>query len=285
MQALIAALALGGAIAYPFLETRWYRVNRLSAIVDRPIPPLRVLHISDTHLVGRDRALLRFLHRLPAKVGEIDIVAATGDLIEDNSGIGPITTALNNLQARIARCYVLGSHDYYQARFQSYLKYFRNKELPVNAPHADTAELERRLTEAGWISLTNRTEVVNSPDGGIRLSGVDDPFLGRHSTTHISRAAGETLAIGLAHSPDVVSEWLLNGFDLVLSGHTHAGQVRVPGIGALVTNSALPASLAGGLHRIGNAWLHVSPGLGTGRFAPIRFNCRPEVTVLEITGT
>ncbi|MEA2517702.1 MAG: uncharacterized protein QOG16_1540, partial [Actinomycetota bacterium] len=91
------------------------------------------------------------------------------------------------------------------------------------------------------------------------------------------------LAIGLAHAPDVVSQWMLQGFDLVFTGHTHAGQVRVPGFGAVVTNSSLPTELAGGLHRVGSGWLHVSPGLGTGRFAPIRFNCRPEATLLEIT--
>ena len=285
MQGLVGALALGGAVLYPFLETRWFRVKRLSVTVQRKITPLKVLHISDTHLSGRDRALLRFLHRLPAMIGEVDIVAATGDLIEDDSGIEPITAALNALPARIARGYVLGSHDYYQARFQSYLKYFGNRKRPLEAPHADTPDLERRLREAGWISLTNSSEVIASEAGVIRMAGVDDPFLSRHSTAHILRSPGEVLAIGLAHSPDVVSEWMLNGFDLVLSGHTHAGQVRIPGIGALVTNSALPAALAGGLHPIGSAWLHVSPGLGTGRFAPIRFNCRPEVTVLEISGS
>lgn len=285
MQALFAALALGGAIAYPFLEPRWYRVNRLSAVIDADMRPLKVLHISDTHLTGDNRALIRFLERLPAAVGELDIVAATGDLIQDNSGIEPIAHALNRLSARIARVYVLGAHDYFQPGFQSYLKYFGKRKLPATTRHADTADLERRLTHAGWISLTNHSELVDGPTGRIRLSGVDDPYLDRHSTTHIARASGETLAIGLAHSPDVVSEWMLNGFDLVLSGHTHAGQVRIPGIGALVTNSTLPAALAGGLHRIGNAWLHVSPGLGTGRFAPIRFNCRPEVTVLDLTGS
>jgi predicted MPP superfamily phosphohydrolase len=78
---------------------------------------------------------------------------------------------------------------------------------------------------------------------------------------------------------------LLAGFDLVLGGHTHAGQVRIPGVGALVTNSSLPAALGGGLHRIGSGWLHVSPGLGTGRFAPIRFACRPEATLLVLSSS
>jgi predicted MPP superfamily phosphohydrolase len=130
--------------------------------------------------------------------------------------------------------------------------------------------------------LTNATEVVDSPAGRIRVSGVDDPYIGRHRTEHISRAAGEVAAIGLMHAPDVVSNYALHGFDLVLGGHTHAGQVRLPWLGALVTNCSLPAALAGGLHGVGAAWLHVSPGLGSSRYFPFRFLARPEATLLRL---
>ena len=132
------------------------------------------------------------------------------------------------------------------------------------------------------MSLVNRTHLLESPHGRIRLAGVDDPYIRRHNTDHIERSDDDVLAIGLVHAPDVVSEWLLAGFDLVVAGHTHGGQVRVPGIGALVSNCSLPNALAGGLHRIGPGWLHVSPGLGTSKFAPIRFACRPEATLLRL---
>ena len=71
-----------------------------------------------------------------------------------------------------------------------------------------------------------------------------------------------------------------DGFDLLLAGHTHGGQVCVPGFGALVTNCGLPRSMAKGLHRWpgSDAWLHVSAGLGTHPTAPVRFACRPEAT-------
>jgi predicted MPP superfamily phosphohydrolase len=111
---------------------------------------------------------------------------------------------------------------------------------------------------------------------------VDDPYLGRHSTSHIARAEGECAAIALVHAPDVVSEWALNGFDLIVGGHTHGGQLRLPGWGSLVTNCRLPNALSQGLHRIGHTWLHVSPGLGQSRFSPIRFWCRPEATLLRL---
>ena len=284
MHPLFAALCTAAAVSYPFLEARWYRVHRLTVPVDRDVKPLSILHISDTHLTAGNKHLLRFLHALPGRIQRPDLIIATGDLIEDDSGIEPVTGALNRLSARAGRFYVLGSHDYYQSRFQSYTKYFSARRAAPRATHAATDLLERRLQDDGWLSLTNRTEFIDAGGGRVRLAGVDDPYLDRDTDTHLHRGPEENFAIGLTHSPESLSRWMLAGFDLVLAGHTHAGQVRVPGIGALVTNSDLPAALAGGLHRIGSGWLHVSPGLGTGRFAPIRFNCRPEVTLLEIEG-
>ena len=282
MQPLLGFLAAAGVVSYPFLEARWFRVNHLRVPLGRDVEGFTVLHISDTHLVARNGALLRFLRSLPSRIGTPDLVLATGDLIDDNTGIAPITKVLNALTARLGRFYVLGSHDYFQTRFRSYLKYFGDSRHTEGAAQADTGALEDGLQTAGWVSLANRTEHLITNAGSIRISGVDDPYINRHQTHHIERAADEMLAIGLTHAPEVVSEWALNGFDLVVTGHTHAGQIRVPGVGALVTNSSLPTALAGGLHRIGGAWLHVSPGLGTGKFAPIRFNCRPEVTLLHI---
>lgn len=301
MQTPLAALCAVAAASYPFIEARWYRINRLRVPVERDIGRLSILHVSDMHHTGERERLVRFLRSVPQSVGRPDIVIATGDLIEDDSGIEPITDALNALDARYGRFYVLGSHDYYQSRFQSYTKYFSGKEDAPPVKRADTARLERKLHDAGWVSLMNRTEFIDTggPDtagtdtgtgtdrtrpGRIRIAGVDDPYLRRDTDAHVQRSSDERFAIGLTHSPDSISRWMLAGFDLVLAGHTHAGQVRLPGIGALVTNSDLPSALAGGLHRIGAGWLHVSPGLGTGRFAPIRFNCRPEVTLLEIQG-
>lgn len=283
MHPLLVLLGATGLVAYPFLEARWFRINHLNVPMGRDVPRIRILHVSDTHLTSHDGALLRFLQSLPGRFGIPDLVLATGDLVDDDSGISPITRALNDLPAKLGRFYVLGSHDYYQTRFQSPTKYFGERKRKPNTNKADTKTLEENLQRDGWVSLTNTTHLLTTPKGVIRLAGVDDPYLNRHETGHIARAHDEVLAIGMAHAPDVVSDWMLNGFDLVLSGHTHAGQVRIPGVGALVTNSSLPTALAGGLHRIGSSWLHVSPGLGTGKFSPIRFNCRPEVTLLELS--
>jgi predicted MPP superfamily phosphohydrolase len=277
----LGALALVGAAAYTFYEPYRYRLVARDVPLERGTE-LTILHVSDLHMSGRDRALERFLEALPERLGGTpDLVVATGDLIAGNEGIEPAVAALARLEARRGRFYVLGSHDYYLSRFDSYLRYFSGRR-PIKAPRAATGELESGLAAKGWRALTNVTEVLTTAAGDIRVSGVDDPYLERHRTEHIGRGRSDAVAIGVVHTPDVVSEWALAGYDLVLAGHTHGGQVRIPGVGAVVTNCSLPPALAAGLHRIGETWLHVSPGLGTGRFSPIRFNCRPEATLLRL---
>jgi predicted MPP superfamily phosphohydrolase len=230
-----------------------------------------------------DTKLREFLARLPEELGEVpDLVIATGDLIEGNSGIDPLVDALARLEASLGRFYVLGSHDYFYSSGPSYTKYFSSRRERTPARRTASEDLESALQEKGWISLTNRTEFVDTPKGRIRLAGVDDPHLRWHTTEHIATEEKDALALALVHAPDVVSEWVLNGFDVIMAGHTHGGQVRIPGIGAVVTNSSLPAALAAGPHRIGRSWLHVSPGLGNGRYSPIRFACRPEATFLRL---
>jgi predicted MPP superfamily phosphohydrolase len=282
---LLRAAVTGAAVlgAYSFYEPYRFKLASLEVPVARAVPPVTVLHLSDLHLTAGRRALARWLGELPGKLGERpDLVAVTGDLIENGSGIEAAIHVLSGFEGRFGRFYVLGSHDYYESAGPSYSKYFTGARKMRRAGRADTASLEAGLKGAGWVPLTNTTEIVDAPGGRIRLSGVDDPYIGRHSTEHIRRAAGEVLALGLMHSPDVVSDYALHGFDLVLAGHTHAGQVRLPPLGALVTNSSLPAGLAGGLHRVGSTWLHVSPGLGSSRYSPVRFRARPEATLLRL---
>src|SRR5207244_2418683 len=96
------------------------------------------------------------------------------------------------------------------------------------------------------------------------------------------RTDPEAFGLAVVHSPDPAPELAALGWDLILAGHTHGGQVRMPFVGALVTNSSIPPRLCMGLTRLGKAYLHVSPGLGTSKFAPFRFLCRPEATVLEL---
>jgi predicted MPP superfamily phosphohydrolase len=283
MRYVRALLGAGAAAAvYSLAEPFTYRLQTKRVPI-QGAPPLSVLHLSDAHMKPWDLPLKAWLKRLPDRLSEQpDLVIATGDMIDDDGGIDPLIESLRGLKGRLGNFYVLGSHDYYQAKFRLPTKYFTSKEDPLPSNKADVARLQREMEAMGWSPLNNTTTTIRKPDGQIRLSGVDDPHIHRERLDHIGRAAEDVLAIGLVHAPNVVSPWLLNGFDLVLGGHTHAGQVRMPGAGALVTNSTLPARLAGGLHKVGNGWLHLSPGLGVSKFTPIRFLTRPEATLLKL---
>ncbi len=284
MLSLRSTVAAGAALgAYSFYEARRYRLVARDVPIHAPISELRVLHVSDMHLGPANTKLRTFLAGLPDAMGTMpDLVVATGDLIEGDGGIDPAIHALSRLDARLGRFYVLGSHDYYQSEGPAYSKYFTGRTPETPSKRAATHELEAGLQSKGWISLSNATHHVEVPTGRVRVAGVDDPYLNRHETGHIRRDHGDVLALGLMHAPDVVSEWALHRFDVVFAGHTHGGQVRLPAIGAVVTNCRVPTGLASGLNRVGATWLHVSPGLGTSRWAPIRFFCPPEVTLLRL---
>jgi predicted MPP superfamily phosphohydrolase len=281
-----AGLVAAGTALYSLFEARHYTVTERYLNAGRLAHELTVLHISDTHLYSRQRRLIAFLEDLPARLGAPpDLVVATGDFIENDTGIEPAIATLTRLEAKFGRFYVLGSHDYYQSTRPGFARYVTGARPKPTAPRADTEALERGLQEKGWTSLLNQTVTLDHPGGKIRLSGVDDPYINRHKTDHIERVHGDALALALVHAPDVVSEWALAGFDVIFGGHTHGGQVRPPGLGAIVTNCKLPAGLAHGLHRIGTSLLHISPGLSTSHFAPIRLNCQPEATLLRIRPT
>ncbi len=284
MRLARSALAVGAGLgAYSLVEPHWFRLVERRVEVGPGCPPLTILHLSDTHMTRWTSHLKAWIKALAGRLGNsVDLVLMTGDMIDENAGIPVVLEALKPLRARLGRFYVLGSHDLFVSSHQGYLKYLSASIMAPPPQKTRIEELEVGLRGQGWIALTNRTELLDTAGGRVRLAGVDDPYLGRHSTSHIARAEGECAAIALVHAPDVVSEWALNGFDLILGGHTHGGQLRLPGWGSLVTNCRLPNALSQGLHRIGHSWLHVSPGLGQSRFSPIRFWCRPEATLLRL---
>lgn len=281
-----AAAAGAGLAAYALYEPYRYRLVTHELPVRSNGLVLDVLHLADTHLSPRDHKLMGFLRTLPDRLTKVpDLVVATGDMIEGDDGIDPLLEALSGIEARYGRFYVLGSHDYYVSSGPSYTKYFSNEKTMRRALPTEVERLEEGLQAKGWISLANRDETIDVDGYRVRVSGVDDPYINRHQTNHIGRSESDDAAIALVHAPDVVSEWALNGFDLILAGHTHAGQVRFPLAGAVVTNCSLPSALAAGPNLVGASWLHVSPGLGAGRYSPIRFLARPEATLLRLIPT
>jgi predicted MPP superfamily phosphohydrolase len=282
-----ALLAAAGGAGYAVWEAHAYRTGEIQVPLSPDVPELTILHISDTHMTASKRKMAGFLEDLPDELdGPPDLVIATGDMIDDDTGIDPLVKSLSGVRARLGRFYVLGSHDYFQSTVRGFVnglkKFYSGPRQPLRTKRADVERLEEGLRSDGWVSLSNATEFVTSGSQRVRITGMDDPVLGRHRSDHLGRGPDDALAIGVLHTPELLSLWANKGYDLVLAGHTHGGQVRVPFVGALVTNCSLPAALARGLHRVGGTWVHVSPGLGTSKFSRIRFLCRPEVTLLRL---
>jgi predicted MPP superfamily phosphohydrolase len=155
-----------------------------------------------------------------------------------------------------------------------------------SGPPLPAQELRAGLVSGGWADLNNARAVVKASGRAVELFGVDDPHIGRDRYSTVSGPVDPSveLHIGVTHSPEprVLDPMVADGLSLILAGHTHGGQVRVPFYGALTTNCALPRDMARGLHGYGGAWLHVSAGLGTHPTAPVRFSCPPEASILTL---
>jgi len=149
---------------------------------------------------------------------------------------------------------------------------------------------------AGWTDLTNRRTTMTVRDVHFAWAGVDDPHLEYDDLAAVAGPADATsdVRLGVTHAPylRVLDAFARDGYDAIFAGHTHGGQLRLPGYGALVTNCDLDTRRSSGLHRHpacappgtpGSTWLHVSAGMGTSPYAPVRFCCRPEATLLTLT--
>jgi predicted MPP superfamily phosphohydrolase len=281
----VGTLAAAGAacVAYGVaVERHWYRLRRETVPVLPPgDAPRTVLHLSDFHLLARDRRRQRFLAELAEL--DTDLVVVTGDILGEPSALDASLEALSRFHPRLGAVAVLGSNDYYAPRPKNYLAYFRRRRRPrLPRGRNPWRELIEGLERMGWVVLANRQAKL----GDVELAGMNDPHIRLDDPTVAVPPDGDwaRLRIGVVHSPyqRSLNAFERSGYQLVLAGHTHGGQVRLPGVGALVTNCDLPRERVRGLSRWGSSWLHVSAGLGTSKFAPFRFACRPEATLLTL---
>jgi len=276
-----AAGAAGAAcVAWGVVEAHryWLRVHRL-AVLPPDAKPLRILQVSDLHLRRSNTRLAAFLSGLRTET--YDLVFATGDLLGEPAAVEPCARLLGGLQGRLGRYYVLGSSDYYAPRFKNYLDYFTKKRrTPTRRNRTD--DFERLLAAQGYEGLTNRTISVELRGTRTQVTGLDDPYLHREDRSLLRRSPDAAFALCVVHDPAPYQDAARAGYDLVIAGHTHGGQIRLPLVGAVVTNSDVPRHLALGASWVGRTLLFVTPGLGTGKFAPYRFLCPPEASVLEL---
>ncbi len=264
------------------VERRWYRLTRERvAILPAGQGPerLTILHLSDLHFVRGDAAKARFLASLP----RADITVVTGDFLAEPDAVETAVEAVRAVRGRVASWFVLGSNDYFAPKPLNYVAYFLpgRKRRPGRRGRVD--DLQRLLAEDGWVDLTNTRRDVNLDGLAVEVLGLDDAHINWHDLRVAPRTAPDRFGFAVMHSPDSAPETAALGYELMVAGHTHGGQVCLPVVGALVTNCSMPRRLVSGLMRMGPAVLHVSPGLGTSKYAPFRFWCRPTATVLELS--
>jgi len=287
-----AVYIIGGALACAllgvwmvFIERRLFRVRRVVLDAGRMgLPPLRILHVTDTHFCGHDGPILAFLERLSSQE-QFDLLVLTGDLIDSRAGVASAARTAAFFKPRLGAFGVLGGHDYASISFvRAYTHIFARDQRAVYAAPNPAAELVARLEQSGVKVLEDANVLLTAPDGcRFAVIALRDAFVFEPDF----RAAwhgvdGETPAIVIAHSPDVLPEARARGAALAFLGHTHGGQVRLPFVGALVTRSHLPRRLASGLFRWGKTVFCINNGLGASPVVPYRLFCRPEVTVAEL---
>lgn len=288
LSALTTAAAAG--LGYAWVEARTFTLRSFTLPVLQPgTAPIRVLHLSDIHLVPRQHRKRSWLASLASL--EPDVVVSTGDNLAAADAVPAVLEAHGTLLERPG-VFVLGSNDYWEPRLKSPARYLlpQGGGKRVHGERLPTDELVRGFRESGWLDLTNRRGSLKIGTTLLEFVGVDDPHLGYDRYEDVSGPADPAagLTVGVMHAPyrRTLDAMSADGAGLLLAGHTHGGQLRLPGVGALVTNCDLPRSQARGVsrwpRRSEGPWLHVCAGMGTSPFTAVRFACRPEAALLTL---
>lgn len=289
----LAATAVAGAVgcvAYGVaVEAHDFQVRRFDVPILPPgADPVRLLHLSDLHLLpgqSRKRDFVRGLNGL-----DPDLVVSTGDNISSPDAVPALVESLGPLLDRPG-AFVLGSNDFSGPSLGNPLKYLWRTTAKHHASPQDmpTGTLRSALTGRGWLPLDNARAEVMARGVRFALRGAGDAHEKRDDYVLVAGPADPAAVnLGVTHAPylRVIDAMTDDGVQLILAGHTHGGQVCVPGYGALTSNCDLPPAFAKGLFEYesgdATAWVHVSAGVGQSPYAPFRFACPPEVSLLRL---
>ncbi|MFJ6568779.1 metallophosphoesterase [Streptomyces sp. NPDC091292] len=297
----ITAVGAAGLVYSVGFEARSFRLRRVTVpVLPAGMRPLRVLQVSDIHMVSGQRKKQRWLRSLAGL--RPDFVINTGDNLSDPDGVPEVLDALGPLM-EFPGAYVFGSNDYYGPKPRNPVRYLFEKAQGrhglngnrpvVGAIHNPWEDLRDGFDGAGWVNLTNTRGTLKIEGVEIGLTGLDDPHIKRDRYGRVAGGpgTGADFSMGVVHAPYLrtLDAFTGDGYPLILAGHTHGGQLRIPLYGALVTNCDLDTDRARGLsrHRVDGrvSYLHVSAGCGTNRYTPVRFACPPEASLLTLTPT
>jgi uncharacterized protein len=284
-----AAVTLGTVIAgigyASIVERNAFVMREVTMPVLSPgSTPLRVLHLSDLHMVPNQRHKQSWVRELAR--WEPDLVVNTGDNLSHPKAVPAVVQALGDLLS-VPGVFVFGSNDYFAPRMKNPANYLFKPESRVHGEPLPWQDLRAAFTERGWLDMTHTRREFEVNGLTIAAAGVDDPHIkrDRYDTIAGAPSPAANLRLGLTHSPEprVLDRFAEDGYQLVMAGHTHGGQLCVPFYGALVTNCGLDRSRVKGPSSWGASMgLYVSAGIGTSPFAPVRFCCRPEATLLTL---
>ena len=250
---------------------------------------IKVLHFSDLHLTPKRKReiadIKSFADLRP------DLVISTGDFLAHKDAVGPTLDALGDL-LDLPGLFVFGSNDYYAPSFKNPFSYLLkddgSRKLGAKLPWQ---KLQKQLTKAGWKDLNHNKVKLKVNGVVIEARGTDDAHLELDDYRKVEGKVSKTadIAIGVTHAPyeRVLAAMAQDKLDLIFAGHTHGGQIRLPWFGgskSLTTNCDLENWRSRGVTKVNDEpWLNVSAGMGMSPFAPIRFACPPEVSLITLT--
>src|ERR1700720_76156 len=236
------AIALGSAVAgigyASVIERNAFVLRELTIPVLSPgSSPLKVLHISDIHMRPKQRRKQAWLRELAR--WEPDLVVNTGDNLAHPKAVPAVIQSLSDLLS-LPGIFVFGSNDYFGPRPKNPLNYLTTPDHRVRGEPLPWQDLRAAFTERGWLDLTHTRREFEVAGLHIAVAGVDDPHIDRDRYDAIAgpASAAANLRLGLTHSPEprVLDRFAADGYQLVMAGHTHGGQLCLPYYGALGTN-------------------------------------------------
>ena len=223
---------------------------------------LRIAHLSDIHLTGQ---LSNSFYRLAIdwlSEQSPDLIVIAGDIVDYQSALKQLKPVFEGLRAPMGMAFILGNHD---------------KRLP------DPMDVCRELCALGWTDIGRSVMCIDKGETTLELVGNEMPWFRRHTETNFvdeRRAVKNLWRMGVAHSPDQFGWGVANRCNLLLCGHTHGGQIRLPVLGPIIAPSWYGARYASGVFAKKSTLMHVSRGLSG--VHPFRWGCLPEVSILEL---
>ena len=272
------ALVLAWAV---FVEPNWYRLKRISIHLPKKVrKPFTILHLSDVHFQKKMGSKKHIFQRL--SMLNPDLIFLTGDIIDCDDGIDTAVRLLAGLRARYGTFFIFGNHDYYDYRLRDVFLYHVGFSR-IAAHRNNSSRFAEELKRIGITVLVNQSVRLEVHGNHVLIGGTDDPVTQKIDFERALRGlSAETVNILLTHHLDSVLKLSHHGVDLVFSGHTHGGQLRIPFLGPVVCETKLPRRYISGLHIYNGMTACVSRGMGASRFTFPRFACRPEAIFVEV---